>query len=260
MQATWTSPISNRVLFESGYSDFRARWGDVMPEGAITNLIPVTEQSTNAGVPFANYLYRGWLAQPSQRPEARHLARVARLRVGQQQPEVRLSGRLHGGEDHDAGGAAAELHVQQRLADSVEHARRAHARQRPHPLRRVLRPGCLDPRAPDAAGRAAFRDGLELGPGRRERRPRGAPVRPREHLSPHGRRDGLPRPHAARRRRVRPVRQRQDRRQGELRTSICRACSRARPTRSRTRRRRSSRASRARGPIRTATGSRNATS
>ena len=26
----------------------------------------MTEQSTNAGVPFANYLYRGWLAQPSQ--------------------------------------------------------------------------------------------------------------------------------------------------------------------------------------------------
>src|SRR3954463_3231415 len=66
MQATWSSPISNRFLFESGYSDFRARWGDVKPEGAITDLIPVTEQSTNAGVPFANYLYRGWLAQPSQ--------------------------------------------------------------------------------------------------------------------------------------------------------------------------------------------------
>ncbi|HEV8394220.1 MAG TPA: carboxypeptidase regulatory-like domain-containing protein [Vicinamibacterales bacterium] len=66
MQGTWTSPLSNRLLFESGYSEFRVRWGDVMPDGAITNLIPVTEQSTNAGVPFANYLYRGWLAQPSQ--------------------------------------------------------------------------------------------------------------------------------------------------------------------------------------------------
>ena len=66
LQGTWTSPISNRLLFESGYSEFRVRWGDVQPEGAITNLIPVTEQSTNAGVPFANYLYRGWLAQPSQ--------------------------------------------------------------------------------------------------------------------------------------------------------------------------------------------------
>jgi hypothetical protein len=66
LQSTWTSPLSNRLLFESGYSEFRVRWGDVMPEGAITTLIPVTEQSTNAGVPFANYLYRGWLAQPSQ--------------------------------------------------------------------------------------------------------------------------------------------------------------------------------------------------
>jgi hypothetical protein len=66
MQATWSSPISNRFLFEGGYSDFRARWGDVMPEGASATLIPVTEQSTSAGVPFANYLYRGWLAQPSQ--------------------------------------------------------------------------------------------------------------------------------------------------------------------------------------------------
>ena len=66
MQATWSSPISNRLLFESGYSDFRVRWGDVKPEGAPTNLIPVTEQSTNAGVPMANYLYRGWFAHPSQ--------------------------------------------------------------------------------------------------------------------------------------------------------------------------------------------------
>jgi hypothetical protein len=69
IQSTWSSPISNHVLFESGYSDFRVRWGDVMPVGAPTNLIPVTEVSTNAGVPFANYLYRGWFAQPSQNQE-----------------------------------------------------------------------------------------------------------------------------------------------------------------------------------------------
>ena len=88
-----------------------------MPEGAITNLIPVTEQSTNAGVPFANYLYRGWLAQPSQNQKHATWRAALVLRVGQQQPEVRLSGRLHGGEDHHAGGAAAQLHVQQRRAD-----------------------------------------------------------------------------------------------------------------------------------------------
>jgi len=77
MQATWSSPISSRFLFDSGYSDFRARWGDVMPEGASSTLIPVTEQSTNAGVPFANYLYRGWLAQPSQ--DQRHATWKASL-------------------------------------------------------------------------------------------------------------------------------------------------------------------------------------
>ncbi len=65
-QLTWNSPISNRVLAEAGWSSFWTQWGDVMPAGAPSNLISVTEQSTNAGVPFANYLYRGWFAQPSQ--------------------------------------------------------------------------------------------------------------------------------------------------------------------------------------------------
>jgi len=66
MQTTWSSPVTNHILIEAGYSDFRARWGDVKPEGAITDLRPVTEESPDAGVPFANYLYRGWLAHPSQ--------------------------------------------------------------------------------------------------------------------------------------------------------------------------------------------------
>src|SRR3954462_15761041 len=65
-QVTWTSPFSNRVLFESGYSALYSNWGNVKPEGALDDFISVTEQSTNAGVPMANYLYRGWYAQPSQ--------------------------------------------------------------------------------------------------------------------------------------------------------------------------------------------------
>ena len=35
------------------------------PTAPLTDLIPVTEQSTTAGAPFANFIYRGWLAQPS---------------------------------------------------------------------------------------------------------------------------------------------------------------------------------------------------
>ena len=62
MQATWTSPISNRVLLESGYSSFWTRHGDIRPFGALTDFISVTEQSTAAGTPRANFIYRGWNA------------------------------------------------------------------------------------------------------------------------------------------------------------------------------------------------------
>lgn len=65
MQGTWTSPFSNRVLFESGYSAFYTDNGDPRPYGVLTDFIPVTEQSTNAGVPFANFIYRGFNPAPS---------------------------------------------------------------------------------------------------------------------------------------------------------------------------------------------------
>jgi carboxypeptidase family protein len=65
-QVTWNSPFSGRVLLEAGYSALYSNWGDVMPQGALADFIAVTERSTNAGVPMANYQYRGWYAQPSQ--------------------------------------------------------------------------------------------------------------------------------------------------------------------------------------------------
>jgi hypothetical protein len=65
MQATWTSPFSNQLLFESGYSAFYTDNGDPRPYGVLTEFIPVTEQSTNAGVPFANFIYRGFNPAPS---------------------------------------------------------------------------------------------------------------------------------------------------------------------------------------------------
>jgi hypothetical protein len=65
MQGSWTSPLSNRVLFESGYSAFYTDNGDPRPYGVLTDFIPVTEQSTGAGVPFANFIYRGFNPAPS---------------------------------------------------------------------------------------------------------------------------------------------------------------------------------------------------
>ncbi len=65
MQGTWTSPLSNRILLEGGYSAFYTDNGDPRPYGVLTDFIPVTEQSTNAGVPFANFIYRGFNPAPS---------------------------------------------------------------------------------------------------------------------------------------------------------------------------------------------------
>jgi hypothetical protein len=60
-QVTWSSPVTNRLLLEAGYSTFISRWGGQDPGGALTSFIPVTEQVVNANtqVPFANFTYRG---------------------------------------------------------------------------------------------------------------------------------------------------------------------------------------------------------
>jgi hypothetical protein len=58
-QATWSSPATNKLLLEAGFSRFQYLWagfGQVPPDG-ITNLIPVLEQSTMYGQP--NFIYRG---------------------------------------------------------------------------------------------------------------------------------------------------------------------------------------------------------
>ena len=65
LQASWSSPVSSRVLVEAGFSSFFTKWGDIRPDGVLTDFIPVSEQSTAAGVPFANYIYRGWNAAGS---------------------------------------------------------------------------------------------------------------------------------------------------------------------------------------------------
>jgi Carboxypeptidase regulatory-like domain len=65
MQGTWTSPFSNHIFFESGYSAFYTDNGDPRPYGVLTDFIPVNEQSTGAGVPMANFIYRGFNPAPS---------------------------------------------------------------------------------------------------------------------------------------------------------------------------------------------------
>jgi hypothetical protein len=59
-QASWTSPLSNRVLLEAGFSRFQYLWagfGTAPPDG-LTNVIPVTENQPIEGH-RANFTYRG---------------------------------------------------------------------------------------------------------------------------------------------------------------------------------------------------------
>jgi hypothetical protein len=66
MQATWTAPVSNRVLVEAGFSSFWTEWGDIRPAGAKIDQIAVTEQTTRVNTPFetpfTNFTYHGWPA------------------------------------------------------------------------------------------------------------------------------------------------------------------------------------------------------
>jgi hypothetical protein len=64
-QTTWSSPLSNRLLFEAGFSSFSSKWGGYIPPGAATGLVAVTETSTAAGVPVPNFTYRGWASAAS---------------------------------------------------------------------------------------------------------------------------------------------------------------------------------------------------
>ena len=58
IQATYSSPVTNRLLLEAGYSTFISDWGGQLPAGHLNNFIRVTEQ--NASVyGFANKSYRG---------------------------------------------------------------------------------------------------------------------------------------------------------------------------------------------------------
>jgi hypothetical protein len=59
-QATWTSPISSKVLLEAGFSRFQYLWAGfgIAPPDALTDLIPVTESQAIDGH-RANFTYRG---------------------------------------------------------------------------------------------------------------------------------------------------------------------------------------------------------
>ena len=175
-QATWTSPVTSRLLLESGFSRFQYLWAGfgIVPRDGLTSLIPVTEQSTMYGQ--ANFSYRGTLRSAGlrlcrQRRQPEQLARVGRLRDRRPQHE----GGLPGVVPEVAAGAGLERHpavvsLQRRRSQRGRLLHRAAVgteRSHRHPL--VLRPGSVDAGPAVAAGRPALRPRRELGAGRAQR-------------------------------------------------------------------------------------------
>ena len=50
VQASWTSPVTNKLLLEAGLSSFNSRWGGQAPAGALMDFIPVVELVAASGI------------------------------------------------------------------------------------------------------------------------------------------------------------------------------------------------------------------
>ena len=177
MQASWTSPFSNHLLLESGYSAFYTDNGDPRPYGVLTDFIPVHGAVHGCRGALRELHLSRLQSGAVEQPEARHLEGCDVLRLRHPQHEVGLPGRVHVEYEHDLRRPADQLPVQQRRAESAVAAGGTEPDQQQPPLPRLLRPGPVDAWAADASGRRALRDGLELGSGRRERHHRRQRVR-----------------------------------------------------------------------------------
>ena len=123
-QGSWTSPFTNKLLFEAGVSQFASRFGGQIPGGALTNFIPVQEQVSTAatGTPVGNFTLSRLGLGRLERTGAQRLACVGGLRHRVSQLEGWLPGGLPGAEELPERRQPDQLHVQQPQPDSVRAA------------------------------------------------------------------------------------------------------------------------------------------
>ena len=176
-------------------------------------LIPVTEQSTGAGVPFDNFIYRGFNPAPSSnqkhatwRGTMSYVSGSHNMKWGYQAGYMSKKNRPTSGGRSATGSTTA--------CRPAVAARGHECDQQQPPLQRCVHPGPVDAQPVHRPGRPAVRDGLELGAGRENGiladNEFGGPF-----LLPHRGRAGLPRHHATDGCGLRCLRQRQDGAQGE---------------------------------------------
>ena len=219
-QATWTSTISSRLLFDSAISRFS--YGIVgngqFPSDASSDLIGVQEQSGRYGRP--NLAYRGFFTYAKYdtvpwgwRAAMSYVTGAHSAKVGYQGAlqKYRLA---HGRQRHPAA-----LLLQRGRADRRQLLCRPVVRfQQSHRDPCGLRSGSVDQRAHDAAGCLALRLRDQLGAGRGQRIVRDLHLQPAaDRLRAHGERARLPRPQPANGRGAGSVRHREDGAEGERR-------------------------------------------
>jgi hypothetical protein len=93
-QATWTSPVTNRLLLEAGVGTYLSRWGgSEMPGNPTRDLVRVTEQCTNgcaANGNIANLQYRSedwaadWQGTHGWRASASYVTGAQSMKFGYQ--------------------------------------------------------------------------------------------------------------------------------------------------------------------------------
>ena len=224
-QVTYSAPINSRMLLEAGFSRFAydyARFGMAAPDG-LMDLIPVTEQSGIYGRP--QFTYRGVFdpldfgfndnkaLQTAWRAALSYVTGAHNLKVGYQG----YFSAVHNGRVPNHTQLRYTFNNQVPISVSLLPVA-ALGSARSHRDVRTVRPGPVDGRAADAAGRRAVRSRLELGAGRRQRRHGHLALQPAaDFVRGNGQRPRLQRHHAAPRDYLRRLRHRQDRAQGERR-------------------------------------------
>ena len=218
-QATWSSPVTSRLLLEAGFGTYLARYGsNEVPGNPTRDMVRVSEQCTagcavNGGI--AGLIYRAhdweynWNGAHRWRASGTYVTGAHSMKFGYEgaflayEPmaftnNLGLSYQVNNGIPNQL---TQRLDPFQRL-DHVEYAG-------------VLRPGTVDARPDDAAGSPAIRPGVEL-VSRADRRRHQVPA-DAAGVPGNRRRHRVQRRHAAARSGLRPVRERQDVAEGERR-------------------------------------------
>ena len=267
-QATWTAPLTSSILLEAGFSRFAyCTTADPGTAAAGRHLRPdpghraVTRPSTahrraRTSRIAASTSYPTTTSNPNNwRASASYVTGAHNMKVGYQGSYSDRDNRI----------VTNDTLLAYRFNNGSRISSPSGCRIGGQPIARhgggVLRAGHLDARAADAAGRAALRPRVELQPGRRQRDRRtsrfnAAPITFERTPGV----DAYQRHHAARRRRLRRVRQRQDGDQVQFRP-LSRAGDQRQPLHAeQPGEPRSSRTRRGTGPTPTATTSSTATS